>query len=461
MTSLAWFASLGVGVIGALIGWLFSLQARRRMAREATQEEQRAERAERQHRKNHDGVVAELLAMRGERDQLRARVTTLEELRATLDKTAENLALVEARLATSERGRADAERRVVELTTSRITSTAETTSAQRKIAELDAQRRRSTVEAIEREQQLQRTLHRSEARARSLAVACQLDTQTAAPVYADRPAPLELDAISARVRGMALVDCTTISDRHGLPLDRNGSRDADDLAAMVPTVSRVALEIESVVGTVRSVIVYTGDSRVVELRSLPSWTQGAWLAAQASAQRPTPAALDAAVAYAHVVRDVSFPGERQIMLGARGRLGPGGPRSESLGDELDLAMRGLGARTVALVLGDKVLAGVATDGLTAGRLESVLHGLNQIARCAHASLRAHAIARVELDLVGAIRISLAQFGADSRLALVTHTVGRALDPLEVERVVGRLRRFLDATPTLASAPSSGPMAGVS
>jgi len=75
------------------------------------------------------------------------------------------------------------------------------------------------------------------------------------------------------------------------------------------------------------------------------------------------------------------------------------------------------------------------------------------------SLRAHAIDRIDLDIVGAVRISLAQFGARSRLSLVTHTVGRALDPLEVERVVGRLRRFLDATPAMIGPSSSGPMTG--
>ncbi len=481
MTPVAWLVIGVVVVVGSLVGGLSYLRAHRRFIRREALHDQRYERAERQHRQNHDVLHRDVLAARAERDQLVIRYAALEETAATtattarvayealehgataaareardaLDRTADSLAVVEARLARTDRQRIAAEQRVAELSTSGRLQIVETTSIQRRLADLDAQRRRSTVEAIEREQHLKLELHRAQGRARTLAVACQLDTETVAPLYTDRPALIELDAISARIRGLTLVDCVTISDRHGLPLDRNGSRDADDLAALVPTVSRVAREIESVIGTIRSIVVYTGDSRVVELRALPSWTRGAWLAAQASAQRPTPAALDAAVAYAHAVRDVPPLGEDQVVLGARGRLGPGGTRSDSLGDELDRATRGLGARTAALVLGEQILAGVAVDGLTAGRLESVLHGLNQVAKAAHACLRAHEITRVELDIVGAIRISLAQLGVASRLGLITHTVGRALDPLEVERVVGRLRRFLDASPTMSVIGGSG------
>jgi len=472
VTALGWWMMVGVVVIVVLTLGLSFMHARRRLLRREAVLYERADHTERQSRKNHDGVFAELVGIRAERDQLLVRIAelreaaasaeratqeaaaaaarALQEAREKLERTADGSTVVEARLARTERARAEAEQRVAELTSS---VKAEVTSTQRKIAELDGQRRRGTMEAIEREQKLQRELERAQARARSLSIVCQLDTGPALALYADRPAPVELDAISARLRGLTLIDCATISDRHGLPLDRNGSRDADDIAAMVPTVHRVALEIESVVGTVRGVIIHTGDSRVVELRALPGWTKGAWLAVQASAQRPAPGALDAAVAYAHAVRNVVPPEEPQIILGARGRLGPGGARSDNLGDELDLATRSLGARTTALVLGGNVLTGVAVDGLTAGRLECVLQGLNQIAQAAHASLRAHAIDRIELDIVGAVRISLAQFGARSRLSLVTHTVGRTLDPLEVERVVGRLRRFLDA------APASGPTIG--
>ena len=446
MTPAVWMSIGVVAVVAAIVVGLSYLRAHRRFARRESLYDQRYERNDRQHRTNYEAMLRDLLAARAERDQLTE----------AFERTTDSLAVVEARLARTEQQRTEAEYRSAELSTSNKQQVAEAASVQSKIAQLDAQRRRVTVEAIEREQQLKHELHRVEGRVRTLAIACQLDAESAAPLYADRPAPIELDAISARIRGLTLVDSVTISDRHGFPLDRNGTRDADDLAAMVPTVSRVAREIESVIGTVRSIAVYTADSRVVELRALPSWTRGAWLAAQASAQRPTPAALDAAVAYAYAVRDVPPPGEQQIVVGVRGRLGPGGTRSDSLGEELDRATRGLGARTVALVLGDQILAGMAADGLTAGRLESVLRGLNQIAQTAHASLRAHAITRVELDIPGAIRISLAQLGHQSRLALVTHTVGRALDPLEVERVVGRLRRFLDTSPAMSAPGSSAP-----
>ena len=249
----------------AIVVGLSYLRAHRRFARRESLYDQRYERNDRQHRTNYEAMLRDLLAARAERDQLTE----------AFERTTDSLAVVEARLARTEQQRTEAEYRSAELSTSNKQQVAEAASVQSKIAQLDAQRRRVTVEAIEREQQLKHELHRVEGRVRTLAIACQLDTESAAPLYADRPAPIELDAISARIRGLTLVDSVTISDRHGFPLDRNGTRDADDLAAMVPTVSRVAREIESVIGTVRSIAVYTADSRVVELRALPSWTRGA------------------------------------------------------------------------------------------------------------------------------------------------------------------------------------------
>lgn len=321
----------------------------------------------------------------------------------------------------------------------------------RELDELHERRERQHALAHERDRRAQEVaraqhaeqLARAAARAETLAKICQVDSTAVPPLYPDRPAPVELDAIAARLRGLTLIECATVSDARGLVLDRATSRDANDLAALVPAVASVADDVAPLLGWVRGVTVHANDARIVELRPLPAWTRGAWLVAQSSAQRPAPAALDAAVAHAFAVRDEQLPAAHTPVFAATGRLGPGGPRSDALADELDRATRGLGARSVALVHADQVLAGTAAEGLPALHHARILAGMRAIQRAAAACLHASEITRVELDGEPAVQVSLAQLGDRSRLALLTLTVGRRLDALEVERVAGRLRRFLD------------------
>lgn len=430
MTPIGWIVAATCAMVAALVSWtLTEAQARRRLARRVAMMEERTD------RNRADAQV------RGEADR-RALDTATREVEAARIARDRDASVYRAELAAAVADRQAIERRLAEAEA----------AAQRRITELEATRRRGTVEAVAREQQLTAALDHAQRRTRVLATVCRVETGAHAPLFRDRPAPVELEAIAARVRGLAFVDAIAIGDGDGLPLDRAGTRDADDLAALVPPVGRVATELSSILGPAISMVIYTTDARVVELRALPSWTGGAWLVAQASAQRPQAAALDAAVAYASVVRDgeADPPATQTLRLGARGRLGPGGARTEALGDELERATRGLGARLVALALGDQILAGVQADGIPADKLEPLLRGLQHLRLVAEARLRADGIARVEIDLAGATRLSLSTLGSGSRLTLATLTIGRPLDPLEVERVVGRLRRFLDAGGPLAA-----------
>lgn len=322
------------------------------------------------------------------------------------------------------------------------------------LEQLRAGRLQDGMRAADRERQHGVDLARLEARAQLLSVVCRVDASTTVPLYPDRPAPIELDAISGRVRGLAFVDSVSIADASGLPLDRASNRDADDLAALVPVVGRVAKELTLVLGEVGALAIHTVDARVAEFRALPDWTGGAWLLAQSSSQRPPAGALDAAVAFARAIRDAWAKAPQEISLVTHGRLGASGPRTELLANELEQACRGLEVRTAALVLGDQILTGFQTQGMAVELLEPIIRRFHQLQQIARVRLRADAISRVEVDLDGAKRLSLSSLGHGSRLALVTLTVGRTLDTLEVERVVGRLRRFMDAN-GLASG-GSGP-----
>lgn len=431
MTPVAWIVAAMCAVVAALASWgLTEAQARRRLARRVAMTEERIDRS------RSDAQV------RSEADR-RALETATREAEAARVARDRDASTHRAELAAAVAERQAVERRLAE---------AEAAS-QRRLGELEAARRRATVEAVAREQQLTAALEQAQRRTRVLATVCRVETGAHAPIFRERPAPVELEAIAARVRGLAFVDAIAIADGNGLPLDRATSRDADDLAALVPPVDRVATELAAILGPTSAMVIYAADARVVELRALPRWTGPAWLVAQASAQRPPAAALDAAVAYANAIHDgePERPDTQPLQLGARGRLGPGGTRTEALGDELERATRGLGARLVALVLGDQVLAGVQADGIPTDKLEPLLRGLQHLRHVAEARLRADGIVRVEIDLAGAVRLSLSSLGTGSRLALATLTVGRPLDPLEVERVVGRLRRFLDAGGPLTAA----------
>ena len=431
MTSLVWLVVVVTCSMAAAAAgwWLTEVRARRRLERRVEMTEQRIE-----------------------------RQRSDAQTRAEADRRALEMAVREAEVSRFESQR-DASTQRIEL----AGMVAQRQSVERRLAEVEDVATRSLGElsaahqrmkdATARERQLETTLERAQRRAHQLATICRIQPGAGTPIYPERPAPAELDAIAGRVRGLAFIDAITIADKHGFPLDRGGLRDADDLAALVPPVSRVAADLLPSLGTTVSVVFYTDDARVVELRALPAWTGHAWLVVQASAQRPPEAALDAAVAYADAVfdREHEAPVPATLQLATRGRVGPGGARTEALGDELERATRGLGTRLVALVLGDQILAGVQADGVPTEKLEGLLRCVQQLRHMAGPRLRADGITRVELDLAGSTRLSLATLGSGSRLSLATLTVGRPLDPLEVERVVGRLRRFLDAGSPLAAA----------
>lgn len=332
------------------------------------------------------------------------------------------------------------------------------TAVRHRAADREATRLLEVVRAADREQQLASALVRSEERTRLLGAVCRVEGRAVAPQFPGRPAPVELDAVTGRVRGLAFIDSVSIADASGLPLDRGANRDADDLAALVPTVGRIADELAPILGDVSAIAIHTVDARVAEFRALPAWTGGAWLVAQSSAQRPPAGALDAAVAYARVVRDAWSEPPRTVALTERGRVGASGARTELLADELDRACRGLDARTIALVLGEQVLTGVQADGVAPDDLAVVLRALHQLQQVARARLRADGIARIEVDLGTVTRLSLSSLGNGSRLGFVTLTVGRTLDSLEVERVVGRLRRFMDTSAAANGGASPGALA---
>lgn len=320
------------------------------------------------------------------------------------------------------------------------------------IAAADA-RSRTTLEQArtrrEAEREAERAFHAVQVaqltgRVRTLAAVCLVDPDMPSrpATFKTRPAATELEDIVRRVRGMAFVDAAAIADASGLPLGRGQGRDADDLAALVPAVARAAARLAPVFGDTTSVMIATEDSRTAELRALPRWTNGAWLAAASSAQRPPAPALDGASAFAYQLRGELADSALPRTFSARGRLGAG-VRTQALTVEVERESAALGCQLMAIVRGPQLLAGVVDHGPTAPQLELLLGAVHDLQRSARAAFQQIGISQLELVFAGGVRVGLAAVTGSARLGLLTLHRGAALEPLVVERVAGRLRRFLD------------------
>jgi hypothetical protein len=405
--------------------------------------------------------LAEVSDARREADlRLRSAVAQAEthlesQLRALDARRTRERQDLETKLALSEAQRADLEhtrRNELALASDRLRAS-NLDAARIAQAELTTARARAAHELAAAKQQLEGENRVWRRRAETLATICQLhlDAPVPATIFADRPAPSELEAIAGRVRGLAFVDVLTVADSVGLPLGRGGvGRDVDDLAATVPAVARMTQKLHGAIGAVTAVAITTGDARTIEFRALPAWTAGAWLVAQTSAQRPPAAALDAAVALAFLGHGATQPAPVGERYEAFGWLGSGNARSQAMAEELERAGTSLGSCALAIVRGGQVLAGVVKAGPTPDQMDVVAAALHALQRAATATLRSDDLVRIEVDLASGARFALSWLATASRVRILSVHVNDRADVLSVERVAGRLRRFLDDTGSAAA-----------
>ncbi|WP_437513220.1 hypothetical protein [Sorangium sp. So ce1099] len=333
----------------------------------------------------------------------------------------------------------------------------------RAVAELGPRLDRANRElrlAERRAEDVERLRRLDAERLRATALAPRLG-EPAAPVYPGRPSPRELDGIAARLRGFAFVDAVAVADAAGLCLSRGEDARARSLAALVPLVKRLEGAGDGALEEVVEVALVTQDARHVALRRLPAWTGGAWLATLSMSQPPSPLALDAAIAGAVLAR----PGEPASRSGARwgGALLSG--HSASVGAERGANTRQLlaeivrlaaatSARAVGLGQGGRLLGAVFRDGPAEPLLAAILGAVDALRAGAARVLAAGDVARIELLLADGASLAFAPMQPRSRFALLTVTEGRALDPLEIDRFVGRIRRLVPPLEHAERAPLS-------
>jgi hypothetical protein len=262
---------------------------------------------------------------------------------------------------------------------------------------------------------------------------------------AERPRAVDFSVLAARVRGTALIDAVTISDEHGMSLTGGTSADIDHSASVVPSLHKANRLVGAIVGQLHGATMLTSTMRMFEFRRLPSWTNDAWLVALARSQRPNAAALDAAVAYATLIRPRQESTRSPAPAGTNQRIGRGSIRADVISNELESQRAGVKASVFALLNGADIAAGVVHDGPNANQCDSLAATLHQLRRAARGALHELDLVRLELYTSSGLRLGIAPLSFNSKLSLMYITASRGLEDLEIERSIGHLRRLLSAT----------------
>ena len=266
------------------------------------------------------------------------------------------------------------------------------------------------------------------------------------PVAAtERARAVDFSLLAARVRGVALVDAVTIADADGMSMTGGASTEVDHVATVVPGLHKANRAVIDIVGQLHGATMLTSSMRMVEYRRLPAWTNNAWLVALARSQRPNASVLDAAVAYATLMRPRQDTLRTPVPAGTNQHIGRGSNRADAIAVELEAQRAGVKASVFALLNGADVAAGVIHDGPTAAQCDVLAATLHQLRRVGRGALHEQDLVRLEMYAASGLRFGLAPLSFNSKLALMYITNGRSLEDLEIERSIGHLRRLLSAT----------------
>jgi hypothetical protein len=344
-------------------------------------------------------------------------------------------------------------------------------------------RRGALAETAPRLEALDRELRRSTARVeeaekRGRLVGEQLRAAVMAPaadglgatVYADRASPRELDAIAGRLRGFAFLDGVVVAGEQGIAFSRDESEASRTLAVLIARLFALEArdsEERGALADIQELTLVTRDARHVALRRLPAWT-GAFLGAMSRSQAPSSLALDAAVAGAILSRPTGerrAPGQvarvGSALHGAHGIVGEDrGSSTKQLAGELTRMSSVTQARALAFGREGRIICGVFADGPPESVSSALLQRLDAFTSAAARAVRSD-VMRVTVKLADGSVVLFSPLQASSRFALLAVTSGAALEPLEVDRLVGRIRRLVPAAAAERTAPAPNLVGGAS
>lgn len=282
---------------------------------------------------------------------------------------------------------------------------------------------------------------------RSVSLASGLPTLEVAD-FRDRPSRRELEMLTDRVRGVAFVDAVTIADRYGLALAGDRGQEPGLLAALAPLAERLRRELPGPASRTVGLLLQLSDARYVALRSLPPWTNSAWLVASASYQPPSVLALDAAVGAAMLRQQNPAPSGADAARALRGYTGHYGDSSlggQRLLGELEHCLASVSGLCIGLCH-EHLLLGVAMqDGPTTEECAAVMQELRSLQQQATWHLRVGEVMRLDVFLEEGLTLTYVVAEPRSPLGALLIRSGSPVGASAVRTLVGRVRRVLSPT----------------
>lgn len=257
-----------------------------------------------------------------------------------------------------------------------------------------------------------------------------------------------------RVMGLSEVDAATISDEVGLPWVREVNAADAQLAAAAGSVLRAAPAIQF---DWRQVHVELADARHLVVRPLLG-TFPRLALVTSSTSRPTSAfALDATLAFAAIsngaLATTAGPEPADPLVGHDSQPGEAakGQVAQNLQAELESARATCGARALVVAIGDDALAAAVVNGPDRSRIDCLIRALRPLLSSVERRCRSTG-RRVELTSTAGSCVTFAPLGTAGRFGLLAVGADGPIDPAVIDRLVGRLRRFLPTPAAIELAP---------
>jgi hypothetical protein len=298
---------------------------------------------------------------------------------------------------------------------------------------------RADAQRLAADQRL-RELLAENARFRSLSLAPR-DAGTR-PLFHDRMAPAEHEAVAAALRGLAFVDDVVLADADGLARTRESDGRSSGLAALASAASTLAERIAKTGVGVDEVRVETVEARHLTVRMLAGRARGTLLVAESTSRPVNGLGMDAAARLAagetweprsEVGRPSSWRGSNE-----RERAHEGLP--QEVESELDREISRAQLRAIVCGKEGRASYSSASDGPAAPIRATLFDQIGQFRRDAARCLRSASIVRVDVVLSGAGTLRLMALGdPESHDVLLLGEDGPASTTL-AERLRGRLLR---------------------
>ncbi|MBL9024864.1 MAG: hypothetical protein JNL21_21890 [Myxococcales bacterium] len=314
-----------------------------------------------------------------------------------------------------------------------------------KIAELEGALGRERSASRRRADEDRRALERANERARALVGLAPGE----APVL--RGAALAR-ALVDRVAGLAAIESVSVVDREGLAWASSPAAPALD------AVAGAALRLEEVLESpLREIRLETMDVRHLVVRPLIATLPRLALATVTSSRRTPAFLLDAVVAFAAEACGAADISSSSAASSALARTADTVALAGSLASdvdsavarevarELEAARASSGLAGLAVTMGDAILASSGDALPTRDSCLRLTRGASLLA--AAAEQRIGAVRRIDLAGPGST-VAICRLGRSGKLTLLAFDAGAEVGDAVIDRLVGRLRRFVPPQPTI-------------